>query len=156
MASGGQRVGADQPGGAGVVAAALGEGQQANGADRVVVLHKGRLLADGSRAAFKPQQSNPQTVPRKEAAAYALSRLLGLNLVSPVVMRTLSRDEIFAKLDTGSRWAKKRIDRETRFDADGQTLGYWGMGTGPYLVLPILGPSTVRARRTGRACSAYL
>ena len=26
----------------------------------------------------------------------------------------------------------------------GLTLGYWGMGTGPYLVLPILGPSTVR------------
>ncbi len=26
----------------------------------------------------------------------------------------------------------------------GQTLGYWGMPSGPYLVLPILGPSTVR------------
>lgn len=26
----------------------------------------------------------------------------------------------------------------------GQTLGYWGVGSGPYLVLPILGPSTVR------------
>ncbi len=26
----------------------------------------------------------------------------------------------------------------------GQTLGYWGMGSGPYLVLPFLGPSTVR------------
>ena len=26
----------------------------------------------------------------------------------------------------------------------GLTLGYWGVGTGPYLVLPILGPSTVR------------
>lgn len=26
----------------------------------------------------------------------------------------------------------------------GQTLGYWGMGSGAYLVLPILGPSTVR------------
>lgn len=26
----------------------------------------------------------------------------------------------------------------------GQTLGHWGVGTGPYLVLPILGPSTVR------------
>lgn len=26
----------------------------------------------------------------------------------------------------------------------GQTLGYWGMGTGPYLVLPILGPSNFR------------
>ncbi len=26
----------------------------------------------------------------------------------------------------------------------GQTLGYWGVGPGPYVVLPILGPSTVR------------
>eukprot|EP01031_Cornospumella_fuschlensis_P010068 gene10068-12339_t len=26
----------------------------------------------------------------------------------------------------------------------GQTLGYWGMGTGPYIVLPLLGPSNVR------------
>ena len=26
----------------------------------------------------------------------------------------------------------------------GQTLGYWGVGSGPYLVLPILGPSSFR------------
>lgn len=26
----------------------------------------------------------------------------------------------------------------------GQTLGWWGLGTGPYLVLPILGPSNLR------------
>jgi phospholipid-binding lipoprotein MlaA len=26
----------------------------------------------------------------------------------------------------------------------GQTLGYWGVGEGYYLVLPLLGPSTVR------------
>ena len=26
----------------------------------------------------------------------------------------------------------------------GQTLGYWGAGTGPFLMLPILGPSNVR------------
>lgn len=26
----------------------------------------------------------------------------------------------------------------------GQTLGRWGVGTGPYLVLPLLGPSTLR------------
>jgi phospholipid-binding lipoprotein MlaA len=26
----------------------------------------------------------------------------------------------------------------------GQTLGYWGIPSGPYLVLPLLGPSTVR------------
>lgn len=33
----------------------------------------------------------------------------------------------------------------TRNDEDfGQTLGYWGVGSGPYVVLPFLGPSTVR------------
>jgi phospholipid-binding lipoprotein MlaA len=26
----------------------------------------------------------------------------------------------------------------------GQTLGYWGVGSGPYVVLPVLGPSSVR------------
>lgn len=26
----------------------------------------------------------------------------------------------------------------------GQTLGYWGVGAGPYLVLPVLGPSSLR------------
>ncbi|WP_044874181.1 VacJ family lipoprotein [Pseudomonas sp. LFM046] len=32
-----------------------------------------------------------------------------------------------------------------RNDEDfGQTLGYWGLGSGPYLVIPFLGPSTVR------------
>lgn len=32
-----------------------------------------------------------------------------------------------------------------RKDEDfGQTLGFWGVGEGPYLVLPILGPSTLR------------
>ena len=31
------------------------------------------------------------------------------------------------------------------YDEDfGQTLGYWGVGSGPYLVLPILGPSSHR------------
>ena len=32
-----------------------------------------------------------------------------------------------------------------RHDEDfGQTLGYWGVGSGPYVVLPFLGPRTVR------------
>jgi phospholipid-binding lipoprotein MlaA len=42
------------------------------------------------------------------------------------------------------------FDVATRFDIPkhnedfGQTLGYWGVGNGPFLVLPILGPSNVR------------
>lgn len=35
--------------------------------------------------------------------------------------------------------------RIERFTEDfGQTLGHWGVGAGPYLVLPLLGSSTVR------------
>jgi phospholipid-binding lipoprotein MlaA len=35
-----------------------------------------------------------------------------------------------------------RIERST--EDFGQTLGRWGVGSGPYLMLPLLGPSTVR------------
>ncbi len=38
-----------------------------------------------------------------------------------------------------------------RYSEDfGQTLGYWGVGHGPYLVLPVLGPSNLRDA-TGKA-----
>lgn len=33
---------------------------------------------------------------------------------------------------------------ENRNEDFGQTMGYWGAGSGPYLVLPFLGPSNVR------------
>lgn len=37
------------------------------------------------------------------------------------------------------------MDKITKHKEDfGQTLGFWGVGTGAYLVLPILGPSTIR------------
>lgn len=37
----------------------------------------------------------------------------------------------------------------------GQTLGYWGVGSGPYLVLPLLGPNTLRDG-IGRFPDSYL
>ena len=44
-----------------------------------------------------------------------------------------------------------------KYDEDfGQTLGYWGVDTGSYLVLPILGPSNVRdAAGTGADLAAF-
>lgn len=36
------------------------------------------------------------------------------------------------------------IDINKRNEDFGQTLGFYGIGSGPYLVLPLLGPSTVR------------
>lgn len=44
---------------------------------------------------------------------------------------------VFGLFDVTSRLEKHNEDF-------GQTLGYWGVGGGPYIMLPILGPSTVR------------
>ena len=85
-------------------------------------------LADGSRAAFKPAQTNLQTIPRKEVAAYRLNRLLGLNAVPPAAPRMVSRDEIFAHLDPESLTYLPRIQAETVFNPLGKTAGvimYW-------------------------------
>ncbi len=42
-------------------------------------------------------------------------------------------------IDVGTRMGLQRSDEDF-----GQTLGYWGVSSGPYVVLPLLGPSTVR------------
>jgi phospholipid-binding lipoprotein MlaA len=41
--------------------------------------------------------------------------------------------------DVGTTMGLQRSDEDF-----GQTLGKWGVGSGPYVVLPLLGPSTVR------------
>lgn len=41
--------------------------------------------------------------------------------------------------DPATKWGLER-----RPEDFGKTLGYWGMGPGPYLVLPVFGPSSVR------------
>lgn len=47
-------------------------------------------------------------------------------------------------------------DRLEKHNEDfGQTLGYWGVPSGPYLMLPILGPSTVRDG-TGRYADSFV
>jgi len=38
--------------------------------------------------------------------------------------------------------SEMQIERST--EDFGQTMGFWGVGAGPYLMLPLLGPSTVR------------
>jgi hypothetical protein len=85
-------------------------------------------FADGSRAAFKPAQTHLQTIPRKEVAAYRLSRLLGLSSVPPATPRMLSREEIFSHLHSDTLPLLPRIRSETIFDPRGNTAGammYW-------------------------------
>ncbi|AGE24957.1 MULTISPECIES: MlaA family lipoprotein [Pseudomonas] len=42
-------------------------------------------------------------------------------------------------VDVGTKMGLQRSDEDF-----GQTLGYWGVGSGPYVMLPLLGPSTLR------------
>lgn len=46
---------------------------------------------------------------------------------------------IFGLIDVATMMEIPRPDEDF-----GQTLGYWGVGQGPYLVLPLLGPSNLR------------
>ena len=46
---------------------------------------------------------------------------------------------VFGFIDIGSRIGLEQHDEDF-----GQTLGYWGVGSGPYVVLPLLGPNTLR------------
>jgi len=85
-------------------------------------------FADGSRAAWKPAQTNLQSVPRKDVAAYRLNRMLGLNAVPPAAPRAVSRDELFTNLHPESMAALPRIKAETVFGPNGKTIGtasYW-------------------------------
>jgi hypothetical protein len=85
-------------------------------------------FADGSRAAFKPAQTNLQTMPRKEVAAYWVNRLLGLSAVAPATPRMVSREEIFSRLHSETVPMLPRIRSETIFDPRGNTAGvmmYW-------------------------------
>jgi phospholipid-binding lipoprotein MlaA len=52
-------------------------------------------------------------------------------------------------------WASD-IGLEKHNEDFGQTLGYWGVSSGPYLILPFLGSSTVRDTGGLVADSAYL
>ena len=61
----------------------------------------------------------------------------GINSARFIINSTLGIGGIF---DVASYYGLKKRDKEDY----GQTLGVWGAGPGCYLVLPILGPSTVR------------
>jgi hypothetical protein len=79
-------------------------------------------LDNGARAAFKPNQTNLQTIPRKEVAAFRIDRLLGLQAVPPAIGRDFSAEEVLARLETGSEVFLTRL-REEILLKDGQMVG---------------------------------
>jgi hypothetical protein len=82
---------------------------------------------NGARAAFKPDQTNLQTVPRKEVAAYRLARLLGLGNVAPAIGRRFTLAELEAALPRESRGMWNRFLAETIRDGEWVTgqLSHW-------------------------------
>ena len=69
-------------------------------------------FAGGGRASFKPEQTNPQSMPRREIAAYRIDRLLGIHAVAPAFGRSFRLDELYAALDRESRAFLPRLNAE--------------------------------------------
>ncbi len=78
---------------------------------------------DGPRTAINQCLQGKGELCAEDAARFAINSTLGIGgLFDPAAAMGLPRhDEDF-----------------------GQTLGEWGMGTGPYLMLPVIGPTTLR------------
>jgi hypothetical protein len=86
---------------------------------RLKINHGGTSLslrldfASGARASFKPEQTHPQSDPRREIAAYRIDRLLGLGHVAPAKSARFTVDELVAAADDSIRgYAARRIDEE--------------------------------------------
>lgn len=78
---------------------------------------------NGARAAFKPDQINLQTVPRREVAAYRINRMLGLASVSPAIARKFPRQVILAAVDASQRGYVARLEAEMIADSQGNVSG---------------------------------
>src|SRR4029078_11748844 len=73
-------------------------------------------------------QTNMQSVPRKEVAAYRLNRLLGLHAVPPAAPRAVTREELLDHLHPDSLQHPSRLKPETVCGPDDRTIGtasYW-------------------------------
>lgn len=58
--------------------------------------------------------------------------------------KTLGRFTVNTLSSLGFADPARRVGLESEDENFGTTLGYWGVPSGPYLVLPVLGPSTFR------------
>ena len=60
-------------------------------------------FANGARAAFKPEQTWPQSDPRREIAAYRIDRLLGIGRVPPAKPAAFAVADLIAAADPSAR-----------------------------------------------------
>jgi len=66
----------------------------------------------GARAAFKPEQRNLGSMPRKEIAAYRVDRLLRLGAVAPAIGRRFLVADISSHITGGSEEDRARFEGE--------------------------------------------
>ena len=77
---------------------------------------------NGARAAFKPRQTNWQSVPRREVVAFRINRLLGLGSVPPAIGRRFQLSELLGALHPESRFFRPRLKAEM-IQSDGWVTG---------------------------------
>ena len=101
----------------------------------------GRGLSGGDPAAGahrrhqRVRQSERRRRRTEQSAAGQAAR--AFSDISRVLINTTAG--LFGIFDVATEAGLEKHDEDF-----GQTLGWWGIGDGPYLVLPFLGPSTVR------------
>jgi hypothetical protein len=67
----------------------------------------------GARAAFKPQQTHPQSDPRREIAAYRIDRMLGIGHVPPAKSATFAIADLIAAAAPDARdYTEQRFAEE--------------------------------------------
>ncbi|MFW5925846.1 MAG: hypothetical protein ACOCV4_06745 [Myxococcota bacterium] len=92
------------------------------------------FFEDGTRGSFEPATRQHPRGHRAEVAAYRVSRLLGLDVVPPVITRRFSLTELRARLDPDFRDVWDEIERSMAPEADGFVPGaviHWVSGARP-------------------------
>lgn len=133
-------------------------GPQANPADPLEPWNRGVYQFNDAldRAILKPvatayQESTPELLRRGIGNFFANLEDAWTTVNSVLQLKGQAAGESFTRFWVNSFFGLAGVlDVATemqipRHNEDfGQTLGYWGVGAGPYVVLPLLGPSTVR------------
>ncbi len=128
---------------------------------RIKLNHGGTSLslrvdfASGARAAFKPEQTHPQSDPRREIAAYRLDRLLGIGHVPPAKAAAIPLQELLAAVEPGYlTYIASRLDEEgiTRNGMMRGELSWWV----PEIKLAKLGPYRIDEKEGRALWTAYL
>ena len=142
----------------GLLLAGCATGPQANPADPLEPWNRGvyKLNDTVDRAVLKPvatayQASVPELIRRGVGNFFANLGDAWTTVNSVLQLKGQAAGESFTRfwvntfmglggvLDVATEMQIPRHNEDF-----GQTLGYWGVGSGPYLVLPLLGPSTLR------------